>query len=144
MGERIVRSGLGNAYKSCGKLDTTVNVLLGETVETKETTEIQILATKLELLNEQFAKQNETRRKIWRTFFIILGALALTLVVKELIGYIHFVNAMGKINSGTNIGGIVAPTDVYVINGIINISEMIIAVVFAVASGIGTYRTRRI
>lgn len=55
--------------KIAEELDTTVNVLLGETVEPSNTSEIQVLAAKLELLNEQFAKRNENRRKIWRIIF---------------------------------------------------------------------------
>ena len=47
--------------KLAEELDTTVNILLGETVEPTETTEIQALAAKLELLNEQFAKRNEKK-----------------------------------------------------------------------------------
>ena len=42
-------------------LDTSVTVLLGETVETQENepTDLKVLSEKLELLNEQFARQNE-------------------------------------------------------------------------------------
>ena len=43
------------------ELDTSVNVLLGETVEMGDTTEIQALATKLELLNDRFARDIENR-----------------------------------------------------------------------------------
>ena len=46
------------------ELDTTVNVLLGETVSPNDITEIQMLAAKLELLNEQIAKRNKNRRVI--------------------------------------------------------------------------------
>ena len=40
--------------KIAKELDTTVNVLLGETAESSEITEIQALAAKLELLDEKF------------------------------------------------------------------------------------------
>ena len=72
------------------ELDTTVNTLLGETVEPTETTEIKALAAKLELLNEQFAKRNETRRKVWRIAFIVLGVLALFSIARGLTEYIYF------------------------------------------------------
>ena len=126
------------------ELDTTVNVLLGETVEPTETAEIQALAAKLELLNEQFAKRNESRRKIWRVFFIVLGAIALVSIARGLIEYIYFLNAMDEINSSvSNIGGFDAPTNIYVTNGSFKISGIIITILLAVASCIGIYKTRR-
>ena len=73
--------------KLAEELDTTVNILLGETVEPTETTEIQALAAKLELLNEQFAKRNETRRKVWRIVFLVLGVLAFLSIVNVKTGY---------------------------------------------------------
>ena len=76
--------------KLAEELDTTVNTLLGETVEPTETTEIKALAAKLELLNEQFAKRNETRRKVWRIAFIVLGVLALFSIARGLTEYIYF------------------------------------------------------
>ena len=55
-------------------LDTDVNTLLGETVEEPETQEtLNMLSAKLELLNEQYSKQNERRRQIWRIIFIVVG-----------------------------------------------------------------------
>lgn len=56
-------------------LDTSVTVLLGETVEPQENepTDLKVLSEKLELLNEQFARQNEKRRKGWRTVFVAIG-----------------------------------------------------------------------
>lgn len=126
------------------ELDTTVNVLLGETFPPTETTEIQALATRLELLNEQFAKRNETRRKLWRIVFIVLGMLALVSIAKGLIEYIYFFNAMDEINSSVfNIGGFDAPTNIYVANGSFKISGMMITILLAVASYIGIYKTRR-
>ena len=126
------------------ELDTTVGVLLGETVEPIEKTELQVLAAKLELLNEQFAKRSETRRKIWRVVFIALGVLALLSITRGLIEHIYFMNAVDEINSSVStIGGFDAPTDIYVTNGSLRIGGFIITAVFAVASGIGIYMTRR-
>ena len=130
--------------KLAEELDTTVNILLGETVEPTETTEIQALAAKLELLNEQFAKRNETRRKVWRIVFLVLGVLAFLSIARGLTEYIYFLNAMDEINSSvSNIGGFDAPTDIYVTNSSLKISGIIITVILAVVSGIGIYKTRR-
>lgn len=59
------------------KLAVSVSVLLGEAAAQDENTQLQILAAKLEILNEQFARQAARRRKIWRIVFIVLGAVAL-------------------------------------------------------------------
>ena len=126
------------------KLDTTVNVLLGETAEPTETTEIEVLAAKLELLNEQFVKRNENRRKIWRIVFVALGAFTLISIAKGLIEYIYILNAMDEINSSVSIiGGFDGSTEIYVSGGSLKISRIIATILIAVASGIGIYKTRR-
>ena len=52
-------------------LDTTVNSLLGEEIpNSEESDSINMLAAKLEVLNEQYSKQDAWRRKIWRMVFI--------------------------------------------------------------------------
>ena len=66
-------------------LDTSVSALLGDSTETEEQSEVQLLAAKLELLNTQLAKQNERRRKLWRTVFIAVLILAAGLLAKEII-----------------------------------------------------------
>ena len=43
--------------KLAENLDTTVNILLGETISENEISEIQILSKKLELLNENIAQR---------------------------------------------------------------------------------------
>ena len=126
------------------ELDTTVNVLLGDSAVTGDTSEIQALAEKLELLNEQFEKRNEKRRKAWRIVFIVLGVLALLSIAKGLIEYIYFLNVMDDINSSASmIGGFDGPTKIYVTNGNFEISKIVIAMITAVVSGIGIYKTRR-
>ena len=126
------------------ELDTTVNVLLGETVEPSDTTELQALAAKLELLNEQFAKRNESIRKTWRILFIVLGVLAIACIVKDLIGDIYYLFSMDEINASTSvIGGIDGPTEIYVSGGSMKIGKILILVIIAVASAIGIYKTRR-
>ena len=67
------------------ELDTSVNVLLGETVAEEEGSDLKMIAAKLEVLNEQFAKRNETRRKVRRVIFIVVGVLALFLMIQMVI-----------------------------------------------------------
>ena len=57
-------------------LDTSVADLLDEAIPHTESSEYEKLATKLEVLNEQIARQNEKRRKSLRIFFIVIGILS--------------------------------------------------------------------
>lgn len=127
------------------ELDTTVNVLLGETVAENETLEIQKLAAKLELLNIQVAKQNDTTRKIWRAAFIVLGLISMAFILKELIGDIYYLILMNEINSSTSvICSIEGPTAIAVSGGSYNkIGKIIICTGITILSLIGIYKTRR-
>ena len=90
-------------------LDTTVNVLLGEEIPKSEEPDfIKTLAAKLEVLNEQYSKQNEKRRKIWRVVFTVVLAVS----VVSLIRYLFF---FGSIYQMKNIGD--TSTSVTVIGG---------------------------
>lgn len=67
--------------KLAEELDTTVNNILGETVAEEES-ELKVIAAKLELLNEQFAKQSEAHRRTKRivsVIFCILSSVVLFL-----------------------------------------------------------------
>ena len=68
------------------ELETSVGLLLGETLPEKAPSELEVLAEKLELLNEQIAKQNAARRKLQRTLLMLLlivasGSLLLNLLL---------------------------------------------------------------
>ena len=64
-------------------LDTTVNVLLGEEIPKSEEPDfIKTLAAKLEVLNEQYSKQNEKRRKIWRVVFTVVLAVSVVSLIR--------------------------------------------------------------
>ena len=130
--------------KLAEELDTTVNVLLGETIELHETTELEALAAKLELLNIQVAKQNDTTRKIWRAAFIVLGLISMAFILKELIGDIYYLILMNEINSSTSvIGSIEGPTAIAVSGGSYKIGKIIICTGITILSLIGIYKTRR-
>lgn len=55
-------------------LETPVSILLGETVVEEKTDELKAISEKLEIINLQLAKRNETRRKILNCLFISLFA----------------------------------------------------------------------
>ncbi|MBR5868601.1 MAG: helix-turn-helix domain-containing protein [Clostridia bacterium] len=57
-------------------LDTTVSVLLGETLTPADTPTVAELAAKLEELNTNLAHRSETRRKGWHIAFLVLLAFS--------------------------------------------------------------------
>ncbi len=122
-------------------LDTTVSDLLGETVTHNDKTEIQILAQKLERLNQQFAKRDESKRKIWRTVFIVVGVLAL---LSLLISFIFAIDAVNKTNSSIGIiGGADGPTAIFVSRGEFKEGKWIIPIIVIVISAFGIFKTRK-
>ena len=126
------------------KLDTPVNVLLGESVEPCETTELQALASKLELLNEQFAKHNECRRKTWRTIFLVSGIIAIACIVKDIIGDIYYLILADEINASVSaIGGIDGPTTISVSGGNLKIGKILTLTTISMLSIVGIYKTRK-
>lgn len=93
-------------------LDVSVGTLLGETVDQAENTQIQILAAKLELLNEQFARQATQRRKAWRIVFVVLGCVAALLLCLSAIDFASWQIFQHKTTS--IIGGADGPTAIMV------------------------------
>jgi len=56
-------------------LDTSVTVLLGETVSAAPPDELRVISEKLEIINLQLAKARAARRKTWHWLFIALAAV---------------------------------------------------------------------
>ena len=126
------------------ELDTSVNVLLGETIVPDENPELKAIAAKLEVMNEQFAKRNKNHRKIWRIIFIVLGVIAAGSLLLELANFIYFRSVMDDMNSSTSIiGGYDGPTNIYVSNISLRMSMFIGTVIAAIVSVIGIYKTKR-
>ena len=126
------------------ELETTVNILLGETVKPEEPVDMQVLSAKLERLNEQFAKQNENRRRIWRIIFIALGVIAGVMLLGELVEFIYTQAMLNSIEESTAIiGGADGPTHIFVASTDNPIGGWIIAGIAAIVSVIGIYKTRR-
>lgn len=132
--------------KIAEELDTTVAVLLDETTapNDNDNPELKAIATKLELLNEQFAKRNENRRKLWRIIFIVIGILAAGALLSEVMNFIQYQYVMDEINSSTSIiGGYDGPTNIFVSNVSFRVGFIITGIVAVVISVAGIYRTRR-
>ena len=126
------------------ELDTSVTVLLGETVESEEPVDVKALSAKLEVLNEQFAKQNETRRKVWRGIFIAICIVSCIILGKELI---EFIFTQGIIQTSDEsigiIGGADGPTMILVARAVNPINDWILALIGIVAAVIGIVKTSR-
>lgn len=130
------------------ELDTTVNVLLGDTVDAEESSDLKTIAAKLEVLNEQFAKRNETRRKVWRAIFIVIGVLALFALIQMLIKAIWLqivINSVSN-NGGAStaiIGGADGPTSILVATVTARYGVIAVAAIVVVVAIIGICKTKR-
>lgn len=122
-------------------LNTTVNSLLGraepEPAENAES--LKAIAAKLELLNEQFAKRIDRSRRIWRAVFIALGAVALAVIVREMLEFAF----EGTVSSSIGIiGGADGPTSI-IVTGSFRWWPLITSTAALIAAVIGLCHTRR-
>ena len=131
--------------KLAEKLDTTVNILLGETIPETEISEIQILSKKLEVLNEYIAKRNESKQKTLRYIFIILGTVAsisiISYIAYEIYNLININNTKATISI---IGGADGPTTILVASySLRKTIKLCFSIIIAIISFIGAYKTKR-
>lgn len=130
------------------ELDTTVNVLLGDTVDAEENSDLKTIAAKLEVLNEQFAKRNETRRKVWRAIFIAVGALALFSLIQMVIKVVWLqivINSVGNIGDTSTaiIGGADGPTSILVATVTARYGVIAVAAIVVIVAIVGICKTKR-
>ena len=130
-------------------LATTVNVLLGEEVPVSEEPDFtKTLAAKLEVLNEQYSKQNEHRRKIWRVVFtVVLIVSAISLIRYFLFfGSIYHMKNIGDASASTSvtvIGGSDVPAHISIWYYLSVMKPVLISVLAAITSVVGLCRTRK-
>lgn len=127
-------------------LDTSVTILLGESVvaDSPENPELKAIAAKLELLNEQFAARCERQRKMWRVGFVLLGAAALLVMLRQLMEWLSDQAAERIWADMTIIGGNDGPTNILCgSNTLFQTGIWVIAVTAAVAAVVGIYKTRK-
>ena len=127
-------------------LDTSVTVLLGEPVaaDSPEKPELKAIAAKLELLNEQFAARCERQRKMWRVGFVLLGAAALLVMLRQLMEWFSDQAAERIWADMTIIGGNDGPTNILCgSNTLFQTGIWVIAVTAAIAAVVGIYKTRK-
>ncbi len=125
-------------------LDTNVNVLLGEEIVPSPEDEIKVLAAKLELLNSQFARRNNRRRQIWRTVFIVVGAVSLCICILSIAALLQMTVSID--DSLSIIGGADGPTEIIVTSAPLRLGTMskfsvFISAVITAAAAIGIFVT---
>lgn len=125
-------------------LDVPVCTLLGEAPEPEEQTQLQVLATKLEILNEQFAKQAAQRRKAWRIVFIVLGCVALLLLLLSVADFLGWYSLQQNLDNGLSIiGGTDGPTSIVVSSAPFPSWAWIPAICIGIISLVGICSTRK-
>ena len=128
-------------------LDTTVNILLGEEIPKSEEPDFtKTLAAKLEVLNEQYSKQNEHRRKIWRIVFAAILVVSATLLIRYMFFFVSIYqmkNIGDASTSVTVIGGADVPAYIPIWYYCSVLKPVLLSVLAAVVSAIGLYQTRK-
>lgn len=125
-------------------LDTTVSALLGDGAQQEETPQIQQLSQRLADLNRQLAQQKERSRKRRRTFFFLLGALALGVLFYEWIPLHHRSAADGVGQDAIAIiGGVDGPTAVFVSTAVWHGGRILLAIGSLILSVVGICKTEK-
>ena len=126
--------------------EVSVAELLGETVSQEEAPTLESLATKLELLNEQFAKKAERSRKVWKTVFVVIGCVSALIILFELVSlvnyYFHVNIPSMEDDTIAIIGGADGPTAIFVASAPVKIPSFLLAAAALTASLIGLRRTK--
>ena len=126
------------------ELDTSVNVLLGEPVILQENTELNTIAHKLEILNEQLARHQEHHRKILRSMCILLVILSGAAFLRTVAGLLFLHSPLSLHNASIGvIGGADGPTTIWVSNTSVNIVPIVVTVVLIIVATIGICKTRK-
>lgn len=128
-------------------LHTTVHVLLGENApDPKEPDRIGMLAAKLEVCNEQYSRQNEHRRKIWRTVF---GAVFIASTI-SLIRYVCFITMLYQLKNSATASSAESMSDAGSMPAVIPIwyalsmmTPVLLNILAEIAAAVGFYRTRK-
>ena len=129
--------------KLAEELNTTVNNILGETVAEEES-ELKVIAAKLELLNEQFAKQSEAHRRTKRIVSVIFCILSSVVLFCEFFSWLAlYIIDRTPDTSIAIIGGSDGPTQILVAEPTINPFVVIAAVIVIIISVTGIIRTKK-
>ena len=124
--------------------EVSVSELLGETIRTQTgSDELKQLSERLEHINSQLVRRNESARRAWHLVFAVLGIAVAAVLLYSFLPLMH--RAVVKMSMDANeavIGGADAPTFVYV-SSEYNIPMIVIFVLLMLAAAVGFMRTRK-
>lgn len=129
-------------------LDVPVSRLLGET-ESPDTDAdtLKTLAAKLEVLNAQYSRRREQRRRIWRGIFVGLAILAAACLIERAWVFGTLFRAMTNPNLGSAPGiefsSAEVPAAVYQTAVYMGVRMMILPIVTGVCAVIGLCMTKK-
>jgi len=126
-------------------LEVPVSTLLGAPEENEAmSSELKILAAKLEVLNEQFARSNERKRKLWRTVFVILAILAGAVILELMAVYLPILFATSaQSDAVTIIGGADGPTVITLAATFSHARIILPPVLVGIIAVVGIIKTKR-
>ncbi|MBQ9148159.1 MAG: helix-turn-helix transcriptional regulator [Oscillospiraceae bacterium] len=129
-------------------LDVPVSRLLGETAPTDTDVDtLKILAVKLEVLNEQYSRRREQRRRIWRVISIGLAILAAVCLIERAWVFGTLYRVMTNPNLGDTPGiefsSAEVPAAVYQTALYMGVRMMILPVCAGVLGLIGIHMTKK-
>lgn len=73
--------------KMAGIFEVSVDALLGSTGAESKSTDENEVARQLAILNEQLARQSRSRKRIWKTVLICIGAAFLLYVILAVLSF---------------------------------------------------------
>ena len=128
-------------------LDTTVDVLLGEGISNSEELDfVKILTAKLEVLNEQYSKQNEHRRKVWRCVFAVILSISIVSLIRYLVFFCSIYSMKNIVNASTSVT-VIGDADVFanfpIWYYLSVLKPVFVSLLAAIAAIIGLCRTRK-
>jgi len=125
-------------------LETDVATLLGEVpTEPAAPDDLKVMAAKLELLNEQFAREQERKRKTRRSICIVVLVLAVLTAIRSLLPWLFTLYLSVAERSNTAIiGGADGPTAITIV-GTLEFLPVLFCAAIAAAAIVGIHRTRR-
>lgn len=126
------------------ELGTSVGVLLGESIPQNCGTDLAQIAARLEILNGQYARQTEHRRKLWRGIMIAVLVVCGLVILRQAVELIHLYRTLNEMQGDPAIiGGYDGPTNIYVSNISVPFGTAVAALCAAVAAVVGLLKTRR-
>lgn len=128
-------------------LDVSVNELLGESCTSESNNDsLKILAAKLGILNKQYSRSREQKRKIWRVVSIILAIIGIVYLFERVWTAGIIFRALTNPNLGANRDTLVKVSDIpgsaYRMALSVCARMILPPVIICIIAAIGVYKTK--